>query len=163
MFLLFLLSSNVALVRSASWSEVARFSDLGDYTTDYFNCSHVLWRINWNYTPSPSNPTMAGFLANVYQQNGSTSISSMGHFGNTTTNGTSYITQQGTFYLTIQIANLEHYTIVIEQDMESVPEFPSMVLLLVFATGIVVAMTLARRQVRLHRFQVRSFLRERTF
>jgi len=79
--------------------------------------------------------------------------------GNTTTEGTKdLVSLPGTFYLRIQIANLEHYTVVVEQDMESVPEFSSMVLLLLFVTGILVAMTLARRQARLHRFQVRSFL-----
>lgn len=146
-FLLFLLSSNVALVKSASWSEVTRFSDLGDYTTDYFNCSHVVWRINWNYTPSLSDPTRAGFVVKVYPRNQSVSIASILQIGNTTTKGTSYIqNQQGTFYLTIDITNLEHYTVVIEQDIESIPESSPIVLLLLFATGIVVAMILARRQ-----------------
>ena len=158
-FLLFLLYSNVALVASASWVEVTRFSDLGDYTSDYFSCSHVIWRINWNYTPSSNDPTLAGFGVIVYRQDGNVSIASIMQLGNTTTEGTKdLVSLPGTFYLRIQIANLEHYTVVVEQDMESVPEFSSMVLLLLFVTGILVAMTLARRQARLHRFQVRSFL-----
>lgn len=145
-FLLFLLSSNVALVKAASWSEVTRFSDLGDYTTDYFNCSHVIWRINWNYTPSPSNPTMAGFGVYVYSQNGNISIASILMGGNETTGGTSYILEhQGTFYLTIHIVNLEHYTVVIEQDMDSVPEFSPMILLSLLTVGMLVALIVARR------------------
>ena len=159
-FLLFLLSSNVALVASASWSEVTRFTGSGDYTSDYFNCSHVIWRINWNYTPSSNDPTLAGFGVIVYRQDGNVSIASIMQLGNTTTEGTKDIVSlPGTFYLRIDIVvDVEHYTVVVEQDMESVPEFSSMVLLLLFVTGILVAMTLARRQVRLHRFQVRSFL-----
>jgi hypothetical protein len=48
--------------------------------------------------------------------------------------------------LKIEILEVEHYTIVIEQNVESVPEFSSMVLVLVFATGIAAAMILVRRQ-----------------
>jgi hypothetical protein len=47
--------------------------------------------------------------------------------------------------LTIQIANLEHYTVVVEQDLQSVPEFPSIILLSLLTTGLVVAMILVRR------------------
>jgi hypothetical protein len=67
--------------------------------------------------------------------------------GNTTTEGTEHIISlPGTFYLKIEILEVEHYTIVIEQNVESVPEFSSMVLVLVFATGIAAAMILVRRQ-----------------
>jgi hypothetical protein len=49
--------------------------------------------------------------------------------------------------LKIGIADLEHYTVVIEQDMSSsVPELPSMVLPLLFATGIVAVMILTIRR-----------------
>jgi hypothetical protein len=144
-FVLLLLLTSIGFTLAASWSEVAQFSDLGDYTSDYFICSHLVWRINWNYTPSASNPTNAALLVTVYQQGVNVSVSSTGNSGNVTTNGTKYVLQQGTFYLTIQIANLEHYTVVVEQDLQSVPEFPSIILLSLLTTGLAVAMILVRR------------------
>jgi hypothetical protein len=150
-FLLFLLSSNIALVKSTSWSQVAQFSDLGDYQSDYFNCSHVLWRINWDYTPDPLNPTAAALLVTVFRQNVTMSITSAGNYGNVTTNGTSDVLEQGTFYLTIHIANLDHYTVVVEQDLDSpVSEFSSIFLLPFFTIAIVIAVMLARRQGHIH-------------
>jgi hypothetical protein len=122
---------------------------LGDYTSDYFNISHIEWRIDWNYTPSSDNPTTASLGVIVYRQEGNTMITSILKSGNTTTGGVEKNTYSlpGTFYLKIGIADLEHYTVVIEQDMSSsVPELPSMVLPLLFATGIVAVMILTIRR-----------------
>jgi hypothetical protein len=75
-------------------------------------------------------------------------ITSILKSGNTTTGGVeNTYSLPGTFYLKIGIADLEHYTVVIEQDMSSsVPELPSMVLPLLFATGIVAVMILTIRR-----------------
>lgn len=131
---------------------MAQFSDLGDYTSDYFNCSHVLWRVNWDYTPDPLNPTYAALQVKVYQQNVSAPLySDIGNYGDVITNGTSTVLRVGTFQLAIHIANLEHYTVVVEQDLDSpVSEFSSIFLLLFFTTTIVIAVTLARRQGHIH-------------
>ena len=92
-------------------------------------------------------PTSAGFALYVYPRNDNVSIASILQMGNTTTSGTTYIhNQQGEFYLRFGVANLENYTVVIEQDTASVPEFSLMFLMLMIAIGIVTAMTLARRQ-----------------
>ena len=144
-FLFLLLTSNFAW--AASWSEVTVFQGSGDYITDYFTCNHVEWRINWNYTPSLSFPTAAGFAVYVYPKNENVSIASILEMGNTTTSGTSYLhNQQGTFYLKIDVANLENYSVVIEQDLESVPEFSLMILVPLLTAGILVSVILARRQ-----------------
>lgn len=147
MFLLFLQSSDVALVASASWSEVTRFSGSnGEYTTDYFNCSHVEWRIDWNYTPSPDFTEYTAFGAYVYPRNQDVIIASIFEMGNTTTNGTTYVyLRQGEFYLKISAINVENYVVVIEQNLESVPEFSPIFLLSLLMTGILVAMILGKK------------------
>jgi len=129
-----------------SWSEVTQFTGSRGYMTEDFTCTHVEWRMNWNYTPSPSYPSLAGFSIVVYSINQDISIASVMQMGNTTTNGTSYIhNQKGTFYLDIIVGNVENYVIVIEQDVDSLPEFSTMVLLSLLLSGTLVAMTLARR------------------
>ena len=144
-FLFFLVFSNFAWAALVSWSEVTRFTGSGDYTTDYFTCDHVEWRMNWNYTPISNYSTLAVFAVDVYPKNQNVSITSILQIGNTSENGTSYIhNQTGEFYLQFRVTNVENYTVVIEQDLESIPEFSLTILLSLFTTGIVVAMRSAK-------------------
>jgi len=140
----FLLCSNLA--GAVSWVEVTRFTGSGDYITDYFTCNHAEWRLDWNYTPAPSYPTLASFAIYIYPKNENVSIFSVLQTGNTTTSGTTYAhDQQGEFYLKFLAANLQSYAVIISQDVDSVPEFSPIVLLLMFAAGIVVAMILGKK------------------
>lgn len=150
-FLSFILCSN--FVWASSWVEVTQFTGSGYYTTNYFTCSHAEWRINWSYTPTSINPQLAGFSIYVYPRNETSYyIATVSQDGNTTTSGTTYIhNAQGEFYLDFLAANLQSYTVVVEQDIESVPEFSPIFLALLFATGIVAATILARRQEHLHK------------
>ena len=168
-FLLLLLSSNVALVRSDSWSEITRIivdwgtapNIIKSYQTGNFTCSHAEWRIVWNCTPLSINPEDAAFNILIYRTNETNYITSMNQQGNTTTNGTMYIhNHQGEFYLKFLVINLRDSTAVIEQDIESIPEFSPMFPLSLLTVGISVAMILARREVRL---RSRSQRQPRTF
>jgi hypothetical protein len=51
--------------------------------------------------------------------------------GNATTEGASYIHgERGTFYLAISAANLAEYTIIIQQDIDSIPEAQGLIAIL---------------------------------
>ena len=142
----FLLGSN--FVWASSWVEVTQFTGSGDYTTNYFTCSHAEWRINWSYIPLSDYPEYAGFTVYVYPRNETSDIARVSQDGNTTTSGTTYIhNAQGEFYLEFLVANLQGYTVVIQQDIDSIPEFSPMILLFVLATGILVATKLAHAEV----------------
>lgn len=132
---------------AASWIEVARLTGSADYTTDYFTCEHAEWRISWSYTPISAATEYAAFSCYVYSRNGSF-IALISQDGGITTSGITYIhNRQGEFYLRFLVANLTGYAAIIEQDTESVPEFPSTVLLLLlFATGTATATALLRKQ-----------------
>lgn len=68
-------------------------------------------------------------------------------YGDTNTSGTSYIhNRQGEFYLQFMVENVESYSVIIEQDLDSVPEFSPLVFLSLSMTGILVAALSARRQ-----------------
>lgn len=143
--LFFLLNSSFAW--AVPWSEVTRFTGSVDYMTNHFICTHAEWRIDWNYEPNASDPRDPVFVMYIFQSNETGSIGAVTQYGNTTTNGTTYVHDRpGEFYLRFLVQNVESYTAIIEQDMGAVPEFSPMILTLMFATGIVVAMTLARRQ-----------------
>jgi hypothetical protein len=133
LFFLIIVTSGIVFASSSDWSEVTRFSGSGTehYTTDYFNCEHVEWRIRWEYVPNHALPLLALFSVYTYPQREDTSyIDSIIKIGAKDTNGTSYIhNNNGTFYSKINVATTESYTIIIEQDLNSIPEFPSWVIL----------------------------------
>ena len=111
---------------SEDWNEVARFTGSG--TTNYFTCEHAEWRIRWEYKPE-----IFHFLFGVYvyeQGEDVFFIEAITKSGNEQPNGVTYIhDQKGTFYLDITTANIDKFTIIIEQDLNSIPEFPSWAIL----------------------------------
>ena len=139
-----------------TWSDIARFSEywgtapnvLREKRTDNFTCNYAEWRIVWNYTPlSTVDPENVYFNILIYRTNETNYITSMNQQGNTTTNGTMYINNQtGEFYLKFLVYNVLEATAVIEQDIQTAPEFSPLVLLSLFATGTLVAIILSRRR-----------------
>ncbi|WP_455278481.1 hypothetical protein [[Eubacterium] cellulosolvens] len=149
LFFLSIITSNIVFASSNNWSEVTRFTGSGTehYTTDFFNCEHVEWRIRWEYVPHPSLPFLALFSVYTYPQGEDVSyIDSIIKTGNNDTNGTSYIhNNDGTFYSKINVATTESYTIIIEQDLNSIPEFPSWIILPMFLIGSVIALFVGKK------------------
>lgn len=130
--------SNVAFANPENWTEVTRFTGSGNeqYTTNYYTCGHVEWRIRWEYTPDSQYPEFAMFSVFTYPEGEDVMfIDTIMKSGGDDTSGASYIhNDAGTFYSTINVANTESYTIIIEQDVDSVPEattFGILILLIV--------------------------------
>ena len=146
-----------------NWVEVTRFNKesvpstwWGDPSgnTDYFTCDHVEWRIRWEYIPHPAVPQYATLYVEVYekkedviwrgeviQEGKSVLIDVFGEYGMSETSGVSYIhNQTGRFYMFISGSNIEDFTVIVEQDTDSIPEFPSWTILplLIVATMVVI-------------------------
>ena len=105
------------------------------------------WRIRWEYVPHPALPLLALFNVYTYPQGeDALYIDDIIKTGANDTNGTSYIhNNNGTFYSKINVALTESYTIIIEQDLNSIPEFPSLVILPLFLTATVLALVVRRK------------------
>jgi hypothetical protein len=143
-----LIFSRVVFASSSGWSEVKRFTGSGTehYTTDYFTCEHVEWRIRWEYVPNPTLP-LALFSVYTYPQGeDNLYIDSIIKIGANDTNGISYIhNNDGTFYSKINAGNTESYTIIIEQDLHSIPEFPVWSIPPLFLTALALALVVRRK------------------
>ena len=128
------IDGNIVSATPANWSEVIRFTGSGteQYTTEYFTCDHVEWRIRWEYVPDPDYPEYAAFSVYTYPQGEDTLfVDSIVKTGSEDTSGVSYIhNNKGTFYMKINVANTQNYTIIVEQDLDSIPEFSSILILL---------------------------------
>ena len=138
LFSLFLLGSMSAIVFASSenWVEVTRFTGSGSdiLTTDYFTCDHVEWRIRWEYFPNPQFGNLSSFSAITYPQGENIwYTNAILKMGAEDTNGTSYVHDgNGTFYLKINVGWTESYLIIVEQDLDSIPEFPSWIIIPLF-------------------------------
>ncbi|PVX27500.1 MAG: hypothetical protein CW716_01945 [Candidatus Bathyarchaeum sp.] len=130
---------------SVNWVELKRFSGNiteSDYYTEVFTCNNGDWRIRWEYEVRPEDPPTSGIRFYVYQ---TTDYQSFFHatsqYGaNQPTGGTTYFHDKlGTFVLRIG-AKTENFTIIVEQDLNSVPEFPSWTILPLFLTAALVVM-----------------------
>jgi len=142
--------SDIALASPADWSEVTRFTGSGteSYTTDYFTCEHVEWRIRWEYVPDSDFPEYTVFNVYSYPEGEDVIfIDSIIKMGAEDTSGASYIhNNAGTFYSTINVANTESYTIIVEQDLDSIPEFPSFIILPLFMIATLLAIIVYKRK-----------------
>jgi outer membrane protein assembly factor BamB len=136
------------------WSEVARFSGSGSekYTTDYFTCDYEEWRIRWEYVPSSQQPDLTSFSMFTYPKSEgdreATYVNQIMKTGTVDTNGTSFIhNYQGTFHMYIDVEGTESYTIIIEQNLSSIPEFPSWTILPLFLVATFAVVVIRRRLV----------------
>jgi hypothetical protein len=151
-----------------NWVEVTRFTKKsvpstwwGDPSgnTDYFNCDYVEWRIRWEYTPHPAVPQYASLYFEVYEkkedviwrgslraEGKSVLIDVIRKYGMSETSGASYIhNQTGRFYMFISGSNIEDFTIIVEKDTDSIPEFPSWIILPLFLMATFVGVIVKKR------------------
>jgi hypothetical protein len=117
--------------RAQTYQEIKTITGSSDQTTDYFTVSSNEWRISWSCTPSASYPESAVFSLFIYPKGESTFYTdSILKMGAQETSGTTYIHEgQKDYYLKLGAANIEGYTIKIEQETPvptpTIPEFPA--------------------------------------
>jgi hypothetical protein len=123
---------SIVFASSENWVEVDRFTG-GSWNggTRPFIINHIEWRIRWNYEPIIDVDSMGfHFMVMDVDHNYIDIV-----FGDEKRNGTLYLNQDGEFYLDISGLHVE-YTIIVEENIESIPEFPSWLIppLLIVAT-----------------------------
>ena len=130
-------TSGIAFASSENWVEVTRFTGLKtiEITTEPFTIEHVEWRIRWNYSPifrMHGTPIPAIFSIAIYESEDNIRVSSIGGMGTKSENGIWFHNENGTFHLRIGAFMIDGYSIIVEQNLESIPEFPSWIILPLF-------------------------------
>jgi hypothetical protein len=125
---------------SDNWVEVARFIGTKGFTTDVFVCDHVEWRIRWEFDPGHGHfPELHKFQVTTYEEGESTNyFNQILEFPGGDLNGVELLNQSGTFYLDICTGILHSYTIIIEENIHSIPEFLSWVPTLISLVAVVI-------------------------
>lgn len=134
-------SINVVFASSENWVEVTTLTGAGSIgSTKTFTVDHVDWRIKWEIIPGNSSERTA-FLAYVFPATGIKGsepwFEQIEHYGKEETTGILTICNNsgGSFYMDILTGNVEGYKMIIEQNIDSVPEFPSWIILPLFAAA----------------------------
>jgi len=152
-FLFFLTIVNVVFASPDNWVEIGRWSGeafpkLAEFQTEPFNCNHVEWRIRWLYTATGS-PFESILVIKVYEQGNPEYIDLIYKSSYFSQSGTNNIhNNSGTFYLNATIANIEEYYVIVEQNVDSIPEFSPNVILPLFAVVTILAIGIYRKSVR---------------
>jgi len=131
-----------------NWSEVVRFHAYEDasFTTDNFTCHHVDWRIRWSYVADgyPFESLLAVEIFEAGESERLDLILKMGYYDDY---GVKFIhNNNGTFYFKMTIANVDEYLVIVEQDLDSVPEFSSQMVLPLFMIATLLAALVYRRR-----------------
>ena len=133
---------------SGDWVEVISFSGSNSTQTELFTIDHADWRIRWEYDPGHWHfSDMHEFHVITYPEGSSLIVVDMisGTPG-VNQNGTSYVDDgSGSYYMEISAGIIDSYTVVVEQNIESIPEFPSWVVLPLFLAATLVAICLGKR------------------
>ena len=125
---------NIAFGASGNWIEIVTLTGSGGIgSTKTFVVDRVDWRIRWEFEPGNGSERVA-FLVYVFQTTGIKGsvpwIDSIQHFGTEETTGILNIyNQSGYFYMDVLTGNIENYSMVIEQNLDSIPEFSSWIIL----------------------------------
>ena len=108
----------------SNWVEVAEFNGTiwAEYT-EHFMIDYFDWRIKWTYTPRLSD-TINPYIFRLDVKNASGYIVEL-LFASNQISGTLNMNQTGEYYLYIDPMHAENYSITIEQNIDSIPEFHS--------------------------------------
>ena len=123
-------------IQTEKWVQVATLTGPGgSSTTDTFTVEHNDWRILWeveldNKTEWPLLQTY------IFPINGSGQpVGSIQMFVNEQKSGILKVyNQSGSFYIDVT-ASIKKYTVIVEQNIDSIPEFPSWIILPLFVIG----------------------------
>ncbi|MEJ2240609.1 MAG: hypothetical protein P8Y18_00470 [Candidatus Bathyarchaeota archaeon] len=157
----------VVFASSNNWVEVTRFAEkvnVGrlsdrvlnvDYTTESFSCNNVEWRIRWNFSPpfvyrGDGERRSGLFSISVYQDDNNR-IDSISYVGTEEKNGTWVHNENGTFHLHISALFAYDYSIIVEQNIDSIPEFTSLTFLVTGLSAVLVLLSVIYRTKIIHR------------
>jgi hypothetical protein len=144
------IASVIVFASSGNWIEVARFTGGGGIgTTEPFTCDYSDWRIRWEIEPIKDSTERTMFLVYVFPYTGSFLrdpwFDSIQHYGTEETSGILYIQDRnGSFDMDV-LASLESYTMIIEQNVESIPEFPQWSILPIIVIAPLIAIMLRKK------------------
>lgn len=144
-FCLLVSAPGIVFASSGNWVEVITFTGSQYFgSTSHFTVDHVDWRIRWEINPINSSERPS-FTVHVFHDSEPWTEKISGLTTHETTGILNIYNQSGSFYLVVQIMNVDSCTMIIEQNTESIPEFPSWIILPLFLI-VTIAVTVYKKK-----------------
>jgi hypothetical protein len=143
---------SIVFASSDNWVEVITFHNaVGFGMTSRFNVVYVDWRIKWEIYPSNGSESPS-LTVHVYHDMGHQGIENISSLTTHETNGILNIyNASGKFFLVNQATNTNSSSIlIIEQNTDSIPEFPSWTPLLITSIAAVAVAVIYRQRLCKH-------------
>jgi len=149
-FILFLIISLFPIVLAENWVEVSRYTGSGLLmgNSEPFTVDHINWRIKWDIESAVNGTDIGVEQFDFYVES---------HFDNQTIGSVTPPTEKngtlnfnwvsGTFHLSFP-PHVLYYTIIVEQNIDPIPEFPSWIILPLFLTATLIGILVRKRLVR---------------
>lgn len=136
-------------IKTENWVQVATLAGQGGVSsTDTFIVEHNDWRILWEVELDNETewPLLQAYILLQTEFEGSEQrVGSIQMFVNEQTSGILKVyNQTGTFYVDVD-ASIKNYTIIVEQNVNSIPEFPP-ALILSFFCGVCLAIVVVKKR-----------------
>jgi len=138
----------IHLVKADYWVEVVRFTgeNLGYHTTESFSCEYDEWRVRWECVPNVDF-NLSTFIMNVETvESFNKRVDGVVNIGSDVLNGTLYINDNFGRYCLAIVSNVPKYTIIVEQNIDSIPEFPSMIPMLLILVVLTVTLVIYKHR-----------------
>jgi hypothetical protein len=159
---------NVAFASEGNWVEKGRLTGFAPKfgESPLFTIESKDWRIRWEYEPNVDYPNLTAFSIHVLthpevedephnlppsfrepieEESYSLTVGSVIKSGIEQTSGIIYINDiNGTFVMDI-VSNADSYIIIIEENLDSIPEFPSWIILPLFLMATLSAIIVKKR------------------
>lgn len=130
-FSLFLLGSmsGVVFASSDNWVEVMTINRSGSASINsgLFTIDYSEWRIRWQFEPGEHwhFPQLTFLNISIYEEGELDNYFANIYGSGNQNNGTYYIADKiGEFYMKINTGMIDDFSVIIEQNIESIPEFP---------------------------------------
>jgi len=132
--------SFVPCFASDSWNEVIVVNGSGDdlIKTDLFSIDYVEWRIVWDFSYDTNNSDFKILIVDLVAQHEDGPFKSIVLDERNSTLGNEHIENvTGNFYMYVESENVDDYSIRIEQNYNSIPEFSCYLFLFSFSLVLV--------------------------
>jgi hypothetical protein len=146
-------------VKATEWVEVKRFesSVAGGYVipTEFFEIRHVEWRVRWEYIPwagvesyKPTFYVEVVSLPEWRRGDDARYLDYIYSIGTEQTSGTLYLHENKDRYYRLEISAkyIEYVILIVEEDTESIPEFPSFLILSLFMLATLLSVIVYKRK-----------------
>jgi hypothetical protein len=122
---------HIVAVSAERWVEIVKWTE--PVTSSRFDCNHVSWEVHWNFKDIALGSTWTIEIIDIDALENNVTFFKTGVGSFVSVNSGQYThNQSGRYQITIEVNRINDFEVFVIQDMDSIPEFPSWIMLPLF-------------------------------